>query len=83
MSTATVTLPRVYQHDPSWGALPAGQTDWNYVPAVAVDSQDRIYVNQRGGPSIIVYSRDGEILSTCDRIVESALSRSLRNQVRN
>jgi hypothetical protein len=64
MSTATSVAPRQYVHDPSWGALPEGLTDWAYVPAVAVDSEDRVYVNQRGGPSVIVYSREGELLST-------------------
>lgn len=64
MSMATTVAKRQYVYDPSWGALPAGLTDWNYVPAVAVDSQDRVYVNQRGRPSVIVYSREGEILST-------------------
>jgi hypothetical protein len=64
MSTASTVAPRQYVHDPSWGALPEGLTDWDYVPAVAVDSQDRVYVNQRGAPSIIVYSRTGELLAT-------------------
>jgi sugar lactone lactonase YvrE len=64
MSTITSVAPRQYVHDPSWGALPEGLTDWAYVPAVVVDSDDRVYVNQRGGPSIIVYTRDGELLSS-------------------
>jgi sugar lactone lactonase YvrE len=64
MSTLTAVAPRQYVHDSAWGALPEGLTDWAYVPAVAVDSQDRVYVNQRGGPSIIVYSREGELLAT-------------------
>jgi DNA-binding beta-propeller fold protein YncE len=55
---------REYVYDPTWGALPEGLTDWAYVPAVAVDSQDRIYVNQRGPKSIVVYSREGELLDT-------------------
>jgi sugar lactone lactonase YvrE len=59
-----VVTPRHYVFDPSWGALPDGQTDWAYVPAVAVDSEDRVYVNQRGEPSIVVYSRLGELLGT-------------------
>lgn len=58
------TFPRSYVHDPSWGALPAGLTDWAYVPAVAVDSEDRVYVNQRGRPSVIVYGPTGELLTT-------------------
>jgi sugar lactone lactonase YvrE len=64
MSTLTAVAPRQYVHDSSWGVLPDGLTDWAYVPAVAVDSQDRVYVNQRGSPSIIVYSREGELLAT-------------------
>jgi DNA-binding beta-propeller fold protein YncE len=64
VSSTAVVAQRQYVHDPSWGKLPEGLADWNYVPAVAVDSRDRIYVNQRGAPSIIVYSRTGEILGT-------------------
>ncbi len=64
MSSASSVRPRQYVHDPTWGTLPDGLTDWNYVPAVAVDSQDRVYVNQRGRPAVVVYSREGELLST-------------------
>jgi sugar lactone lactonase YvrE len=64
MSTQTTVGPRKYVHDPTWGALPEGITDWAYVPAVAVDSQDRVYVSQRGRPAVVVYSRSGELLAT-------------------
>ena len=56
--------PREYVYDPTWGKLPEGLNDWAFVPAVVVDSEDRVYVNQRGPSSIVVYSPDGEILAT-------------------
>lgn len=64
MANDAASTPRTYEYDPSWGALPEGQTDWAFVPCVAVDSQDRVYVNQRGLPSVIVYRRTGELLTT-------------------
>jgi sugar lactone lactonase YvrE len=64
MSSGTSTLPREYVYDPTFGSLPEGLTDWEYVPAVAVDSQDRVYVNQRHQKSVVVYSREGELLGT-------------------
>lgn len=64
MPASSAYVARQYVHDSTWGALPEGLADWAYVPAVAVDSRDRVYVNQRGAPSIVVYSRTGELLGT-------------------
>ena len=47
-----------YRPDPDWGALPAG---WSYVEVagVAADSQDNVYVFNRGEHPVIVFDRDG------------------------
>jgi len=42
MMSNTSGGPREYVYDPNWGKLPEGLSDWAFVPAVAVDSQDRI-----------------------------------------
>lgn len=53
----------VYQLDVDWGRLPEG---WSYVDAVGmvVDSQDRVYVFNRGAHPIIVFDRNGTLLGT-------------------
>lgn len=53
-----------YTYDPSWEHLPPGVADWGVTPAVVVDSQDRVYVHRRSKPSVCVYSREGDLLST-------------------
>ena len=47
-----------YRPDPDWGALPAG---WSYVEVagVATDSQDNVYVFNRGEHPVIVFGREG------------------------
>jgi len=44
-----------------WGELPDG---WTYreATAVAIDSNDNVYVFNRGGHSVIVFDRDGKFL---------------------
>lgn len=81
MATQASNPTREYVYDPSWGKLPEGQTDWAYVPGVAVDSQDRVFVNQRSSPSVIVYSRDGEILTTWgDQFAKGAHGLTIRQE---
>ena len=50
-----------YRPDPGWGALPTG---WSYVEVagVAADSQDNVYVFNRGEHPVIVFDRDGTFL---------------------
>ena len=50
-----------YRPDPDWGALPAG---WSYVEVagVAADSQDNVYVFNRGEHPVVVFDRDGAFL---------------------
>jgi sugar lactone lactonase YvrE len=64
VATAAPTRTHRYTHDASWGELPEGVTEWGVVPAVVVDSRDRVYVHRRAKPSMVVYSPQGEILST-------------------
>ena len=49
----------MYEAIEGWGQLPDG---WNYsgmVPAVAVDSQDRVYAFNRGEHPVIIFDREG------------------------
>jgi sugar lactone lactonase YvrE len=62
MDTQAEAQPREYKLDPTWGKLPDGWTAWGVVPAVTVDSQDRVYVLQRARRPVVVYSRTGDIL---------------------
>ena len=54
-----------YTYDvvPNWGKLPSGWT-FGEVSAVAVDSQDRLFVLQRGDPPILILDREGDFLSS-------------------
>ncbi|HEX2034737.1 MAG TPA: peptidyl-alpha-hydroxyglycine alpha-amidating lyase family protein [Chloroflexota bacterium] len=52
-----------YVHDASWGRLPEGVTAWGVVPAVVVDADDRVYVLRRAARPVVVYDRNGELLS--------------------
>ena len=42
----------------NWAKLPAGET-FAHVSAIAVDSQDQVYVFQRKDPPVVVFDRDG------------------------
>lgn len=53
----------VYEVVPGWGRLPDGW-DLVEVPAVAVDSQDRVYAFNRGEHPMVVFDRDGNFLSS-------------------
>jgi DNA-binding beta-propeller fold protein YncE len=52
-----------YELQADWAKLPAG---WSFkdVAAVAVDSQDRVYVFNRGEHPMIVFDRDGNMLTS-------------------
>jgi sugar lactone lactonase YvrE len=52
-----------YVYDPSWGRLPDGIAEWGVVPAVVVDSRDRVYVLRRGPRPVTVYDRTGDIVA--------------------
>ena len=56
----------VYEYRPEWAKLPAG-SDFQGASGVAVDSGDRVYVFQRQGPPVLVFDRDGNLLSSWPR----------------
>ncbi|MCC7263002.1 MAG: hypothetical protein IT369_10815 [Candidatus Latescibacteria bacterium] len=61
-----------YQVQEGWGQLPAG---WKlgWIAAVAVDSQDRVYVYSRSEHPLILFDREGHFLTTWgDGVLEDA-----------
>ncbi len=57
-------LPLHYSADNRWAKLPGGWS-WSEATAVAVDSRDRVHVFNRGSHPVIVFDRDGNVLSSC------------------
>ncbi len=54
-----------YEFVPDWGRGPRGVESFGEAIAVAVDSQDRVYVaSRRPEPRVLVFSPAGELLST-------------------
>jgi len=51
-----------YRWVSGWGRLPDGMRLGD-VPGVAVDSNDRVFVLQRGEPPVVVFDRDGEFVT--------------------
>ena len=47
-----------YEVQEGWGQLPEGWK-FGWIPAVAVDSQDRIYVYSRSERPMVVFDREG------------------------
>ncbi len=56
----------VYQYQPGWARLPSGMA-FQTPSAVAVDSQDRVYVFQRHGPPVLVFDSGGGFLTAWPR----------------
>lgn len=52
-----------YEANDHWAQLPLGWS-WPEVAAVAADSQNRVYVFNRGEHPVIVFNRDGEYLTS-------------------
>jgi len=46
-----------------WGRLPDGWT-WGWIPAVACDSQGRVYVYSRSEHPLVIFDRDGNFLAS-------------------
>lgn len=62
----------VYEFNRDWAHLPRSHTkrsglQFEWPSAVAVDSQDRVYVFQRGGPPVLVFDSDGSFLDAWPR----------------
>ena len=52
-----------YTVQEGWGRLPDGWK-FGWIPAVAVDSQDRIYVNSRSEHPMVIFDREGNFLAS-------------------
>lgn len=52
-----------YKVHENWWSLPEGW-EFGWVPAVAVDSQDRVYVYSRSEHPMVVFDRDGNFLTS-------------------
>ncbi len=53
----------IYEAVDSWEKLPSGFT-WTDAAAVAIDSKDQVYVFNRGDHPMIVFDKDGNVLSS-------------------
>lgn len=56
----------IYEYHGDWARLAPGQA-FQSPSAVAVDSQDRVYVFQRKGPPVLVFDREGYFLTSWPR----------------
>lgn len=52
-----------YEVAVGWGKLPAGW-QWGWIPAVACDSQDRVFVYSRSEHPLVVFDREGNFLAS-------------------
>jgi DNA-binding beta-propeller fold protein YncE len=52
-----------YRPVEGWGQGAEGREFGGVVPAVAVDSQDRVFITRRSPPAILVYDREGRFLA--------------------
>jgi streptogramin lyase len=52
-----------YKVSEGWGKLPDGW-EWGWIPAVACDSQDRVYVYSRSKHPLVIFDRDGKFLDS-------------------
>jgi DNA-binding beta-propeller fold protein YncE len=52
-----------YEADDHWAQLPPGWR-WNEVAAVAADTQDRVYVFNRGEHPLMIFTREGTFLGS-------------------
>ena len=51
-----------YKVAEGWGQLPESW-EWGWIPAVACDSQDRVYVYSRSEHPLVLFDRDGNFLA--------------------
>lgn len=57
---------RKYEVDEGWGRMPEGYEIFR-AAGVAVDGNDRVYVFNRSAHNVIVFDRDGDMLTAWDR----------------
>lgn len=53
----------IYEVIEDWAKLPTGW-QWGWIPAVACDSQDRVYVYSRSQHPLVIFDRDGNFLDS-------------------
>ncbi len=58
--------PRKYEVDEGWGRMPAGYEIFR-AAGVAVDGDDRVYVFNRSAHNVIVFDREGDMITAWDR----------------
>ena len=61
MTTIVGSGDYTYEVDMDWAKLPEGWT-FHEVADVAVDSQDRVYVFNRGKHPMVIFDRDGNFI---------------------
>ena len=52
-----------YEYVPNWGKLPAGWS-FGWIPAVACDSHDNVYIYSRSEHPLVIFDREGNFLDT-------------------
>jgi hypothetical protein len=52
-----------YEVVEGWGKLPDGWK-WGWIPAVACDSQDRVFVYSRSEHPLVIFNREGEFIDS-------------------
>ncbi len=52
-----------YKVQENWDKLPEGWS-WGWIPAVACDSQDRVYVYSRSEHPLVIFDRDGNFIAS-------------------
>lgn len=52
-----------YELAEGWGKLPDGW-EWGWIPAVACDSEDRVFVYSRSKHPLVIFNREGEFIDS-------------------
>ncbi|MEZ4660960.1 MAG: peptidyl-alpha-hydroxyglycine alpha-amidating lyase family protein [Caldilineaceae bacterium] len=52
-----------YEYVEGWGKLPSGW-EWGWIPAIACDSKDNVYVYSRSAHPLVIFDRDGNFLDS-------------------
>lgn len=61
-----------YEVEPGWGKLPSGW-EWGWIPAVACDSKDNVYVYSRSEHPLVIFDREGNFLDSWgENVLEDA-----------
>lgn len=61
-----------YEVEPGWGKLPSGW-EWGWIPGVACDSKDNVYVYSRSEHPLVIFDREGNFLDSWgENVLEDA-----------